>query len=602
MRASIRCLLLACLAAAGMWAADADPAAEVAARLGRLAPTQIAERVELARWARAHGQAAQSTAILEAVIAAQPDHAVARQLLGYERVGGAWLRGDALYTAKKWVRYLGRWMPPAEQRKLVARRAALRQQVKGRAMWKDAWEAKTEHFVVRSNAPVRVVEDIMSAMERYYAVASRMFQLTGSQARIPVEVYADQAEFMRASAEDGMGASGNVLGYFSPGRDLIRCYYAGSVDQTLGTLFHETTHLIVHRFARRDVPTWTNEGLAVYFEDAERLEDRIDVDAVPWSRLWHLRDMQAAGPIDLADTVRCPHRGYNVTYYPRGWSLVHFLLHGAEGRYRKGFEAYLMALRKGGDAPAAELFKATIGVEPSALQAEWAAHIARLEPAAPDELAAAAMASIGLSLDVGRAEGYATRAVAAAPRDWRAHAALGRVLLARARLDADAVRAGLAVESLDQAVALAQATPAAIKARIRKGQSLMVWTSLLEDRIFALIAAGDAERALAAIGELLEVDEANAHAYGALAVIGAADREGLAEAREWIATARDLGYDHVVRWCAARVAAAGGDRAEAQRLLGEAAALDGLGLGRRWYRREASRLVPGSAANLGDDS
>ncbi len=592
----IRVWLLVVLSCCWILAGEAAPAQtaaakariEYATRLAKTPDDQLDRRVELARWARGKGLATESDSLLEAVIAAKVDHAGARKALGYEKIGNDWLRGEPLWQTKKWVRYLGRWMPPAERRKLIARRDGMRQELKSRSGWDKAWESKTAHFAIKSNCQVRVVEDILTAMEQYHTVASRMFQLTGNQARIPVEVYADQDEFLKASAASGMGAAENVLGYYVPGKDLIRAYFAGSVDETLGTLFHETTHLIVNRFAKREVPTWSNEGLAVYFEDAERLEDRVDPNAIPWTRLWHLHDMMEAKPVDLEGTVACPHAGYTVEFYPRGWALTHFLLNGP---YRKNYENYLGLLRKGGDMGNAALFLKGIGKKPGDLQAEWEKHVKALEPKTADELAGAARAALGSYLDPQRAEDYAERAVVLAPDAWRCHAALGTVRLALARLSGDAALASGAVESFDRAVELAGADLASIKARVKKGQSLSVWTGLLAGRMFALHAAGDGEGAAAAASDLLEVDAANAYAYGMLAILGAGDAQDGGDAQAFIETAQDIGNDHVVRWCAARVAFATGKADQGTKLLAEAAKLDRLGLGRAWYPREAKRLA-----------
>lgn len=584
---AILLLLLASLA----WSADSEAATRSAyeARLARTPEDQVDKRVELARWARGKGLGAEADLLLEAVIAAKPDHQAARKALGYEKIGAEWLRGEPLWLAKKWVRYLGRYMPPAERKRLIARRDSMRGQLRARAGWDKAWETKTAHFAIKSNCPVRVVEDLRVAMEQYYTVASRMFNLGSTQARIPVEVFADQDAFITASAEDRIMVHENILGYYVPGKDLIRCFYAGSLDQTLGTLFHETTHLIVNRFAKREVPTWTNEGLAVYFEDAERREDRVDPDAIPWTRLWHLHDMLKTGTISLEGTVACSHAAYTVEYYPRGWSLTHFLMQGGDKKLRKGYETYLLSLKKGGNASATELFTKGVGRSPSDLQADWEKHVLAIEPRTADELANAAQASLGSYLDPQRGEAYADRAVTLAPDNWRCHAALGLVRLAYARLGGKRADAEAAVESFDRAAELANANANSIKGKVKGGQSQSFWTGLLVNRLFALEAAGDGERAAAAAGEILEIDEANAHAYAVLAVLGAADDP--AEAASFIATARDIGNDHLVRWCAARIAAANGKLPLARTLLDEAAELDRLGLGRAWYPREAERLT-----------
>jgi hypothetical protein len=325
----------------------------------------------------------------------------------------------------------------------------------------------------------------------------------------------------------------------------------------------------------------------VFFEDAQRLEDRVDPDAIPWTRLWILRDMLAKGPVPLKDTVDCAQGAYNVDYYPRGWGLTNFLMHV----HRKPYETYLMLLKKGGTQSNSELFVKGIGKQPADLQAAWEAYIKAIEPKTADELANAAVAALGIYLDQQRAEDYAQRSVDLAAGSWRSQAALGAAKLAIARLSGRRESAVAAVAAFDTACELAKADPVSIKARVKKGQSLSIWTDLLASRMFACFEAGDGERAAACACELLEVDEASAYAYGMLAVLGAGDPEDGAEAATFLATAQDIGNDHLVRWCAARVAAATGRLSEAANLLAEAAKLDRLGLGRAWYPAEAKRLA-----------
>ncbi|MHC4887045.1 MAG: hypothetical protein ACYTGH_18365, partial [Planctomycetota bacterium] len=58
-------------------------------------------------------------------------------------------------------------------------------------------------------------------------------------------------------------------------------------------------------------------------------------------------------------------------YYIHWWSLVHFLLHGEEGRYRP---AFFQLLRSGGDR---DDFVRLVG-GPETVQAPWYDHLQRL--------------------------------------------------------------------------------------------------------------------------------------------------------------------------------------------------------------------------------
>ena len=65
---------------------------------------------ELSQWCAENGLKHYEREELEATIAADPEHKEAREALGYEKVGGKWLRGEELLKAKGLVKVDGKWM------------------------------------------------------------------------------------------------------------------------------------------------------------------------------------------------------------------------------------------------------------------------------------------------------------------------------------------------------------------------------------------------------------------------------------------------------------------------------------------------------------
>src|SRR5207237_3021202 len=64
----------------------------------------------LALWAERAGLADERRACLEAVLAADPEHAAARAALAQQKKGDAWLSGAALLQAKGFVGRDGAWL------------------------------------------------------------------------------------------------------------------------------------------------------------------------------------------------------------------------------------------------------------------------------------------------------------------------------------------------------------------------------------------------------------------------------------------------------------------------------------------------------------
>jgi hypothetical protein len=81
---------------------------------GALVPEDALGFWSLSGWARTRGLSSHANWAAERVIAADPDHALARAHLGYEQHNGLWLRGNELKLAKGMVKYKGRWYSAAD--------------------------------------------------------------------------------------------------------------------------------------------------------------------------------------------------------------------------------------------------------------------------------------------------------------------------------------------------------------------------------------------------------------------------------------------------------------------------------------------------------
>ncbi len=72
-------------------------------------PDTVDGQWQLAEWCRTNNLDAQREEHLQRIIELDPDHAEARRLLGYDRVGNRWMTRDEVMTAKGYVKYGGRW-------------------------------------------------------------------------------------------------------------------------------------------------------------------------------------------------------------------------------------------------------------------------------------------------------------------------------------------------------------------------------------------------------------------------------------------------------------------------------------------------------------
>jgi hypothetical protein len=117
-------IVLGALTGAGLVGAEPDVREEFAARLEKVDGKDADALLRLALWARHAGLVPEAKEMFVRVLHVEPDHRRARKALGYELIGGLWLRGDAAKRAKGFVRRDGRWILAEELEAGEAKRQA----------------------------------------------------------------------------------------------------------------------------------------------------------------------------------------------------------------------------------------------------------------------------------------------------------------------------------------------------------------------------------------------------------------------------------------------------------------------------------------------
>ncbi|TVR12673.1 MAG: DUF1570 domain-containing protein [Planctomycetota bacterium] len=220
---------------------------------------------------------------------------------------------------------------------------------------REAWSIETGNYHIISNVSPRHLQTYASMMEVLYET----FHQTFSPERMPpfkmeVAVWRSQGEMMRAASALGVGPMPpGVLGYFSPSQLNIMSYEyeAGTGRNTFSTLAHEASHQFLHVTCNGSahVPTWINEGLAVYFESSQYRGGRLHIQP-PHARLRILQrfysrnNRMLRNPGDYLNHYgHIPGEQYGEVYLK-----THFWLFGVRGG-RERFHKYWQALRNGED-------------------------------------------------------------------------------------------------------------------------------------------------------------------------------------------------------------------------------------------------------------
>lgn len=224
--------------------------------------------------------------------------------------------------------------------------------------WTEGWELETRHYHVTTQVSPAKLLEYGALLEGLYAVYDKTYDPESAPPyKLEVHVYNTQEDFMGASAAMGGPVSRQVGGFFMPGLLSIFVFQQteaagfspeGSVDKILA---HECSHQFLHVTCNgsRHVPTWMNEGLAVYFENGrfDRASGRFILQS-PKGRIGVLQQLYAQQKRTLWPLDRyLQHYGpISAEQYGEVYAMVHFWIFGAKGGTKR-FKTYWTALKAG---------------------------------------------------------------------------------------------------------------------------------------------------------------------------------------------------------------------------------------------------------------
>ena len=203
----------------------------------------------------------------------------------------------------------------------------------------------------------------MTAMAEEYARRIRGFGAKVTR-RLPFHLFSRKEDYHKA------GGPANSWGYYL-GTKLMATAARGDNSRTWYMIQHEGFHQFLDAAMRSKIPPWLNEGLAEYFAHGIWTGDAFVMGAVPDYRLARIKARIKLGKtLDLADLMKMEFETWNeemsTRNYDQAWSLVYFLIHGEDGKYRKPLGKFLTDL--GAGRPWEPAFVRYFGRDTSALQ------------------------------------------------------------------------------------------------------------------------------------------------------------------------------------------------------------------------------------------
>lgn len=306
-----------------------------------------------------------------------PDNKSVRGVLGFARHENQWVtpfRRQMLKENNVWHEEFG-WLKKDQvdryengERYFKSKWMSARQEAELRRDFKNAWEVRTDHFLVKTNVSQERGVEVAKALEEFHdffmeAFASffqspqqlkKLFSpATGAATRAAkphvVHYFATQDEY-NTTLKPKIPLIGITNGlYFTTDRTA---YFfeptVGNFEQNKPTLFHEATHQLLYEIdpkARAIADRehfWIIEGIACYMESFRRGNNgRISVGDPRYLRFEAARQryvidkyyipLEKFAGMGLRDFQSDPNIAKN---YSQASGLAHFFMHYDNGRYR----------------------------------------------------------------------------------------------------------------------------------------------------------------------------------------------------------------------------------------------------------------------------
>ncbi|MEM6334185.1 MAG: DUF1570 domain-containing protein [Planctomycetota bacterium] len=253
---------------------------------------------------------------------------------------------------------------------------------------------QSRHYLIHTDLERDEVVEFGRHMDAVFAEFERRFDGFRNRRRAPMPLYLfsneDGYRDYLAKLDIDATNSGGMF-FVRPQAQGLATWVGGkSTTRTQVVLQHEGFHQFAWSYIGRDLPVWINEGLAQYFEDGIFTGRRMRTGMADARRIAMVRNaIETEQAIPLEQIVSLTGQAWSDTLatdpqrssllYAQSWSIVYYLVHGRDGRYRAAFQRYLQLVSEGRRSDQA--MRQAFGVESLAgIDAQWRAYALAQEP------------------------------------------------------------------------------------------------------------------------------------------------------------------------------------------------------------------------------
>ncbi|MHC4662026.1 MAG: DUF1570 domain-containing protein [Planctomycetota bacterium] len=359
--------------------------------------------VELAEWCQDVGKDMEGLQALKKAIQIDPDHAEAREYLGYVPTEDGWLsENEAL--KKGMVRGEdGTWRKPKKpepkkkDRPKPVDEKVLKEFFKETdgVPWPSRFTSRSRHYEVNCNVSKEAANTYSKVLEALFKRYSKIFAALNPKQDRPctVNIHRNYDEFRQT-----YGAPPGAGGRYEYGKNRIVAFHGYMGPTSLSTfqiLAHEGTHQFQDLFIKGNnsaFPVWVIEGMAVVFESSiiDPKKGTVELVGLTDVRVKQLQEaVQKGTHVTLKQMLETPQTGFTGSQYNTAGTFTWWLLKDSnEKKYKQLYEKYLLQLvdkarrtgRRGGGFPAddgsfAKLVDEILGKSIQDLEQEWQKYV-----------------------------------------------------------------------------------------------------------------------------------------------------------------------------------------------------------------------------------
>ena len=220
----------------------------------------------------------------------------------------------------------------------------------------------TDHWELRTDLPVDDVQHVGELLDSCYEVyrtyLSNLPQIRNE--KLEAWVFSNRKDYIENVQSQTRGDSGVVAstgGMFinlGEGKQILAVDASGGWQEFEETAKHEAFHQFQYSRFRSTVPPWLSEGLAEYFSHSAYINGEI-IPGQPTKKDITLlkRAIQNNSVTPFIDFMRMNKQEWGQRMklsnlqYSQAWSMVHFLVHGEEGRNASEMDHFLKLIQDG---------------------------------------------------------------------------------------------------------------------------------------------------------------------------------------------------------------------------------------------------------------